>query len=243
MARDLDWWQLAFADRYADFVEFLAGDSRRLLDIGSGPGFFLDFGARQGWQVKGIEPSRQAAAHARDLGLDIHEGFFTAELAAEMGSFDVVHMNNVLEHVPNPKEIISCSRQVLSEKGLLCVVVPNDYNPFQQALKEACDFKPWWVAAPHHVNYFDYQGLEGLLERCGFEICRRETTFPIDMFLLMGDNYVGNDEVGRACHGRRMELEKNLHKAGMNEVKRRLYRALASEGLGREIVLLARRTD
>ena len=121
------------------------------------------------------------------------------------------------------------------------MVVPNDYSPFQDALRTACDLPPWWVAPPHHVNYFDFDSLAGLVARCGFEVLRRDATFPIDMFLLMGDNYLGNDELGRACHARRMRFETNLDKAGKGEVKRRLYGALAELGLGREVQILARR--
>ena len=57
----------------------------------------------------------------------------------------------------------------------------------------------------------------------------------------MGDNYVGDDELGRACHVKRMTFEKNLAAAGLNDIKRKLYRALAAEGLGREIVLVGRK--
>ena len=62
----------------------------------------------------------------------------------------------------------------------------------------------------------------------------------IDMFLLMGQNYVGNDSLGRKCHQMRMSFEQNLEKAGMGELKRDLYRKLASMGLGREIQIVAR---
>ena len=58
----------------------------------------------RGWRAMGIEPSRQAAAHARELGLDVTEGFFNAETAPTLGQFDVVHLNNVLEHVPSPAD-------------------------------------------------------------------------------------------------------------------------------------------
>jgi hypothetical protein len=70
-----------------------------------------------------------------------------------------------------------------------------------------------------------------------------ESTFPIDLFLLMGDNYVGDDALGRACHGRRMLLEQRLFDAGANETKRKLYRAFAEAGLGREVFIIGRRIE
>lgn len=149
-------------------------------------------------------------------------------------------MSEVLEHIPDPAGMLCLAGSLLTSGGLLCVVAPNDYNPFQLALRLACGYQPWWVAPPHHINYFDFDSLDHLLTQCGFEISLRETTFPIDLFLLMGDNYVGNDAVGRQCHGKRKYLEQNLERAGLREVKRGLYRALATQGIGREVVLFGR---
>ena len=55
-------------DRLESFEALLPANRRRLLDIGSGPGFFLKSAASRGWNVLGVEPSRQAAAHAKRLG-------------------------------------------------------------------------------------------------------------------------------------------------------------------------------
>lgn len=78
---DLDWWNLVYSERYDTFEEFLPPDRRRILDVGSGPGFFLLHGQQWGWQTVGIEPSEQAAAHSRKLGLEIVEDFLTEQMA------------------------------------------------------------------------------------------------------------------------------------------------------------------
>lgn len=240
---DLDWWNIAYGDRYDSFEQSLPAQRRRLLDIGSGPGYFLKHGKDRGWDVTGVEPSRQAAAHARSLGLTVVEAFLDETLAPTLGQFDVIHLSEVLEHIPDPGKLLRLAHTMLAPGGLLCVVVPNDYSPVQGALREACGFAPWWVAAPHHLNYFSRASLSALTERSGFDVLHTESTFPIDLFLLMGDNYVGNDVLGRACHGKRMRFEKNLARAGRNDVKRALYRALSQIDIGREICLYARKPD
>ena len=68
-----------------------------------------------------------------------------------------------------------------------------------------------------------------------------ETTFPIDLFLLMGDNYVGHDELGRACHAKRKMFEMNLARAGMTPFKQTLYKQLAALGVGRDVFVVARK--
>lgn len=236
---DLDWWNLAYGDRYDTFEAALPEGSRRILDIGSGPGYFLKHGMDRGWDVVGVEPSKRAAAHARSLGLTIIEEFLDENLAPTLGRFNAIHMSEVLEHIPQPGKLLRLAHQMLKPGGLLCVVVPNDYSPFQGALREAGGFEPWWVAAPHHLNYFDRSSLERLVLQQGFKTLSIESTFPIDLFLLMGDNYIGNDTVGRESHSRRMRLEKTLHSAGMNDLKRKMYKALSSINVGREVILYA----
>lgn len=238
---DLEWWNLVYSERYETFERNLPENRRRILDVGSGPGYFLLRGKNRGWETVGIEPSAKAAAHSRSLGLNIVEDFFDLKTAGELGTFDAIHMSEVLEHIPDPKRLLLLARDVLAEDGLLCVVVPNDYNPFQYALTKACGYKPWWIAPPHHINYFDFDSLGQLIQNIGFEIILQEATFPIDMFLLMGDNYIGNDEKGRNCHAKRMALEKHLNEAGLTRLKRQLYESLSKQGLGREVMMVAKK--
>ncbi|MEW6073219.1 MAG: class I SAM-dependent methyltransferase [Planctomycetota bacterium] len=238
---DLDWWRQLYAERFDAFEALLGGRTGRLLDVGSGPGFLLEYGRERGWEVLGVEPSAAAAAHARGLGVEVVEEFLTPELAPRLGRFDAVHLSEVLEHVPDPRSILALCRDLTRPGGLVCASVPNDYNPFQHALRTSGGYGPWWVAPPHHLNYFEFASLERLFARAGLEPVRRDTTFPIDMFLLMGEDYVGNDALGRVCHGRRMAFERHLRAAGLEELLRTLYQGLAQHGLGRLAVVTARR--
>ena len=239
--QDLDWWNMVYNQRYVILEQHLPARQRHLLDIGSGPGFFLLNGQHRGWKVKGIEPSIQAAEHSRKLGLDIENTFFSARTATQMGSFDVINLGEVLEHIPDPAALLKLCHCRLNSEGMLCIVVPNDFNPFQLALRDHLNFKAWWVAPPHHINYFDFHSLTLLVEKCGFKVVHQEATFPIDMFLLMGDNYIGNDNLGRACHAKRMNFEMSMTQSGLGKTLMELYSAFARQGIGREIVLYARK--
>lgn len=241
-AADQAWARLAQVDRLELCAAHLPQGRRALIDIGAGPGFFLRTARDLGWTVLGVEPSAQAAAHARALGLEIREGFFGPELSAGLPASDLVHLHHVLEHVPDPAAILRLARGLLRPDGLICVTVPNDYNALQQALREAEGYAPWWLAPPHHLNYFDFDALARLLRRTGFTPLETTTSFPMELFLLMGETYVGDDAAGRRCHGRRVRLEQTLERARMGAVRRRLYQALAGIGLGRDATILARRT-
>lgn len=237
---DQKWAKLAQCDRL-ESLERLAGSSGRLLDIGCGPGFFLATAKARGWKVVGIEPSRQAAAHARSLGVDVHEGFFGSETAPALGKFDAINLTNVLEHVPEPIEILVQAREILVPGGVICVTVPNDFSPFQMTAAATAGTGEWWLAPPHHLNYFDFATLSGLLKRLKFEIAEMTTSFPMEAFLLMGDNYTVDPMLGRACHNKRKKFDLSLESAGLGETRKAFYRALAQTGIGREAVVIARK--
>ncbi|HSZ74836.1 MAG TPA: class I SAM-dependent methyltransferase [Rhizomicrobium sp.] len=238
-AEDQAWAELAQTDRLEIFERILEPARRTLLDIGSGPGFFLKTAQERGWDVMGIEPSRQATAHARELGVHVVEGFFNAESAGTIGHFEVVHMNNVLEHIPDPIALVGVARSLIKPGGIICINVPNDFSPFQLAASAANDTRQWWLAPPHHLNYFDFASLAALVERLGMTVVERTTSFPMEAFVMMGENYIDDPVLGRACHAKRKNFDLALDSAGLKTVRRAFYRALAEQGIGREAVIIA----
>ncbi|MBW7956373.1 MAG: class I SAM-dependent methyltransferase [Deltaproteobacteria bacterium] len=235
---DLDWWRSVYDERF-DFLESRLGDGMRsILDIGSGPGYFLKRGMERGWSGLGIEPSRQAAAHAMTLGVEVINGFFNEETASGIKRrFDALHLSEVLEHVPQPEALLRTASGLLSKGGIICCVVPNDFSPVQKVLTDRLGFGRYWLAPPHHVNYFSFESLSTLLERSGFRVVGRTSMFPIDLFLLMGDNYVGNDQLGRECHARRKKLDLMLNEPVLAGFKKEMYELMARHGIGREMVI------
>jgi len=237
---DIDWWNLVYSRRYDLLEKYLLSEGRDLLDIGSGPGYFLLNGRDRGWRVMGMEPSNKAAEHSRTLGLDVLNEFYSKETASKLNKFDAVNISLVLEHIPNPAEFLRLIRSQLNKDGLISIVVPNDFNSIQLIARDGLSMNPWWVAPPHHINYFNFESLACLLAQSGFELVHRESTFPIDIFLLMGDNYISNQKIGRESHVRRMNFEKNVLQFGGSEMLEKLYNSFASQGLGREVVMIGR---
>jgi SAM-dependent methyltransferase len=236
---DQHWFELAQTDRLEILERLLGPQRRKLLDIGCGPGFFLKTAMARGWDGHGVEPSAQAAAHARRLGARVTEGFFGAALAASLPRVDAVTLTNVLEHVPDPITILQSAIGLLDEGGVLCVGVPNDFSPLQIAARSAQNTGDWWLAPPHHLNYFDFDSLSALLTRLGLTVTERTTSFPMEAFVMMGEDYTGNPELGRACHAKRKAFDLAFEAAGLKEARRAFYRALAGLGMGREAFLIA----
>jgi len=239
--REQEYWDIEYKDRLETFSQLLGKPTGRLLDIGCGSGWFLAYAMRFGWDALGVEPSDKMIRIAESLKVPVIQGVFPGIDLSDHSPFDAVHLKLVLEHVHNPVDVLKDLRHILSPDGLLCIEVPNDFNPLQGIAKTTLDKPSWWVAPPVHINYFTFESLQGLLERTGYVVEEKEATFPMEWFLLQGIDYIGNDPVGRECHGQRMKLEMALEQGGLRDVRRDFGRWLASRNIGREIVIYARK--
>lgn len=222
---------------YADVLAMLErhAPGRRVLDVGAGIGEFVSAAAEAGFEASGIEPSEEAAATARDRGTDVATTDMAGLTGAE-GSFDAVVLMNVLEHVPDAALTLRQVHALLAAGGVCFVQVPNDFNRLQLTAQEKLGLPSWWVAVPDHVNYFSFESLPRLAAGMGFETVEISTDFPMEMFLLMGMDYVSDPSQGRICHGYRMEFERSVPA----DVRRDLYRSLAQQGIGRQVQALLR---
>lgn len=147
-------------DRYVD-------KPGRLLDVGCAAGFFLKVASERGWQLEGVELSPDIAAHAReDFGFEqVHVG--TLETAPyEPGSFDLLTMWDVLEHVPDPKALLIEARSFLKSDGLLILETQDVSSAFAKRMG------PKWQHFKHleHLHHFDPRTIRRLFDEAGFEI-------------------------------------------------------------------------
>ena len=240
--KDLEWLEISFRKREKLFSQNLVKNKlKRILDIGSGPGFFLNFFKNKEWDVVGIEPSESAAKFSRGLGLKIIQDSIYKINYNDLGRFDVVHSNQVFEHLIAPDKALEVIHELLNPDGLLFLSVANDYNPIQKIVHKKLLLSDWWFIPPEHINYFSINSISTLLESNGYELIDVTTTFPIDLFLLMGDDYISKSDVGKDCHQRRKNMEIMLDKHNENNFKQNLYNSFKNIGLGREIEVLARK--
>ena len=93
-----------------------------------------------------------------------------------------------------------------------------------------------WICVPDHINYFDFWTLGTLLGSSGLRIVKRDTTFPMYLFLWFGQNFVRHKRIGARVHRLRMRFEVGLERAKLGLLKRGLYSLLSKLGLGRTVI-------
>ena len=140
----------------------------RVLDIGCGRGLFLDVMRNGGWDAVGTELNKETASYATKVyGLEVVTGDLIKHKLDEE-SLDAININQVLEHLKNPNEVLLECRRLLRRGGLLLISVPD-----LRSLQFVIGKENWFLLdLPFHLFHFTEEGLVGLLKTHGFEIRR-----------------------------------------------------------------------
>ncbi len=150
----------------------------KLLDYGAGTGYFARAMSQKGWQVTAIEKNEQARNFSKQkFNFEIlpTEAFDTLE----KGTFDVITLWHVMEHIQNLDAFWKHSAQLLDENGILVAAVPN------HASYDAENYREYWAAydVPRHLWHFDSSTIMRWSEKHGF-ILERRYPMPFDGFYI-----------------------------------------------------------
>ncbi len=145
--------------------------SDRILDVGCAAGYFLRVMREQGHEVLGIEPSAAIAGLARqELG---DQTVFVGDLdkAPEAlgyrpGTFGLVTLWDVIEHIPDPQAALRHLRPMLQPGGKLLLETQNVASRWARLLGRR------WHHYKHleHLYHFSPETIARLLDDCGFKV-------------------------------------------------------------------------
>ena len=139
----------------------------RMLDIGCGPGFFLAEAKAQGWRVQGVDLSAWAKQNAHErFGIDVFQGDL-AQANFQDKSFDVIVMNDVIEHLEDPKKALREVRRILKNDGVIYISTPDIESVLSRALRAK-----WWGINKYHLYYFSRKTLEKMFSEAGLKSIR-----------------------------------------------------------------------
>ncbi|RRQ50049.1 class I SAM-dependent methyltransferase [Maribacter algicola] len=137
-------------------IKKLRTTEKTILDIGAGTGDFLKYAQKDGWEIHGVEPNKQARLKALTKEITLKES--PADIPEE--KFDVITLWHVLEHLPDLKTEISNIQKKLKLNGYLVIAVPN-YKSY-----DAKHYKQFWAAydTPRHLWHFSKESINRLFK-------------------------------------------------------------------------------
>lgn len=135
----------------------------KLLDIGCSIGTFMKVAKKSGWDVYGIDINKKSIKYCKKLG-------FNAEVKeiekVKVKNFDVVIMNDLLEHVADPLRTLKIANKLLKKDGLLFIATPN-IDSFLSKISG----KRWLHMKPdEHIYYFTPKTIQAMLKKAGFKV-------------------------------------------------------------------------
>jgi SAM-dependent methyltransferase len=160
----ISWMSEAVFAQDARRISRLVPKDACILDVGCGNGRALLAMRRWGFRrLAGLEIDAAAAQRARESGLDVRRGEL-ANTDFPDGSFDLVRMGHVIEHVLDPMATLHRACRLLKPGGILMGETPNT---------DCLDwriFKKYWGALhmPRHIFIFNDRNLRQALQRANF---------------------------------------------------------------------------
>lgn len=157
--------------RVSSFLRAAGSPPGRALDIGAGTGVFLSrfLEHEPRWRGVGVEPDPEAARHLRALNrFDVVERLFSTELG--LGSFELVTLNKVVEHLPEPLALVRAAGEALAGRGVLYLELPDKRTAIERAPSDN-------ILGALHCHLYDRSSIVTLLERAGLRSVRVEQVY------------------------------------------------------------------
>ncbi|MFT5287194.1 MAG: 2-polyprenyl-3-methyl-5-hydroxy-6-metoxy-1,4-benzoquinol methylase [Planctomycetota bacterium] len=139
----------------------------RVLDVGCAAGYFLKVMQDEGWDVTGLEPSGPIRKQAGDrIGMSNVIAGLLGEVDLEPGSYDLITLWDVLEHIPDPVAALALARELLAPGGKLLIETQNVDS------RAAAVLGPKWQHYKHteHIYHFNPDTLGDILKRAGLRV-------------------------------------------------------------------------
>ncbi len=162
------WWM---GDTNITYHAVTPGD--RALDVGCGDGTSLLEMKALGADPHGTEFDENIKPVAAALGLDIHFGDLSTAPWAEH-SFDMISMNQLLEHTADPIAFLKLAKRLLKPNGKLQMSFPNVESANRKKTQKV--WINWHV--PYHVNFFSKDSINRLADATGFTVSLIQTRTP-----------------------------------------------------------------
>lgn len=156
-------------------LAFLPPSPKRLIDIGCGEGLFgAGVKARfPGCETWGVELVADAAEKAATRNDHVLRTSFENPVDLPTAYFDVVTMNDVLEHITWPEPALANAKRILRPDGKLVLSIPNVryyLNVRDLVFKNDWEYRDCGVLDRTHFRFYTSRSATRLLHENGFQV-------------------------------------------------------------------------
>jgi SAM-dependent methyltransferase len=158
-----------------EMLQFLPEGLTRLIDFGCAEGRFGEAvkARHPGCETWGVEVVPEAAAEAKTRNDVVH--CLSLDSGDELPSahFDVVTMNDVMEHLCWPEPALALAKRILRPGGRLVLSLPNVgyyLNVRELVIKNDWQYKDWGILDRTHFRFYTTKSAEALLRENGFDV-------------------------------------------------------------------------
>lgn len=163
-----DWPERQNMNRYLSRIKHYKTGGK-LLDCGCATGLFLQVAKKAGFEVKGFDVSDYAVEKAVSiLGDGVVSKATMSSAKFPRGSFDVITLFDVIEHLEDPRQDLSRVATWLAKDGII-MINTGDVSSVLARLEG----KKWhFFVPPQHLFYFSRKTITMLLSQAGLEVFR-----------------------------------------------------------------------
>ena len=149
--------------QFDEFVRDFSLQGKKILEVGSGSGEYLQIMNQLDVDAYGLEYSAKSVRQCCQSGLNVIQGFVENDkFLLNNAPFDAFYMLNFLEHLPQPNSVLRGICNNLAEGAIGLVEVPNSDMILQK--------NRFWDFTSDHLLYFTKETLNTSLSLNGLEV-------------------------------------------------------------------------
>ena len=153
-------------NRRIKFVSNLVKKNKKILEIGSGYGLFLDGMKKKDYDIIGIEISKERREISKKITKAKILNVNILDEKLNLPKVDIIVLFHVLEHISDPVIFLKKLKKLLKNNGTIVVEVPNHNDHQLKSNKKYREF--YWQRA--HIHYFTPKIFQKVLEESGFTV-------------------------------------------------------------------------
>lgn len=220
--------------------------TKKILDVGCGEGYILDYFYKKGWSVTGIDLSEYGILnHNPHLREFLEKGDcnqILEEMKENQELFDVVNADLFIECCADPVTTLKQLREVIKpDSGLAIIRVANCLSPLhKELLARGVLQENTWFDRTGNYAYFGKETLGHFLEKMGFACLEWYGDTFVDFNLINPvANYYDVDGVGKADYKAMLDIEDIMEDVSLEKMVE-LEKVMGDMGMGRHITCICR---